>query len=47
MRALWAERFGCLHGQLDLAPALAAEGRPYAELDDDGTVVTVDPTAGA
>ena len=46
VRALWVERFERLHQQLDLAAAFAAEGHTYAELDDDGTTVTVDPASG-
>ena len=46
VRAMWAERFGRLHQQLDLAATFAAEGHAYAELDDEGNIVTVDPTAG-
>lgn len=47
VRAMWAERFGRLHQQLDLVASFAAEGQTYAELDVDGNVVTVDPTVGS
>lgn len=46
VRAMWAERFGRLHQQLDLAATFAAEGHTYAELDDDGNIVTIAPSAG-
>lgn len=39
VRAEWAERLETLRSRLDLARKFAKDGRPYAELDDDGTVV--------
>lgn len=36
-----AERFERLHDELDLSADFAAEGQTYAELDDDGNIVTV------
>lgn len=39
VRAEWAERLEALRGRLDLARKFVKDGRPYAELDDAGTVV--------
>lgn len=39
VRAEWAERLEALRSRLDLARKFAKDGRPYAELDDDGRVV--------
>lgn len=39
VRAEWAERLETLRAGLDLARKFAKDGRPYAELDEDGAVV--------
>lgn len=39
VRAEWSERIDARIASLDLARSLAAEGRPFVELDDDGRVV--------
>lgn len=39
VRAMWAERMDELRAGLDLAAELVATGRPYAELDEAGSVV--------
>lgn len=39
VRAEWAERMQQRREALDLATEFEAEGRPWAELDDDGEVV--------
>jgi predicted RNase H-like HicB family nuclease len=38
VRAYWSERMAALQGALRLDRDFAAEGRPYAELDDGGKV---------
>lgn len=45
VRAEWAERVEARREALDLARELAAEGRTYVELDDDGDVVRRVPAA--
>lgn len=44
VRAEWAERIEARIASLDLGTALAAEGRPYAELKEAGVVVVHEPT---
>jgi len=39
VRAEWSERIDARIASLDLARSLAAEGRSFVELDDDGRVV--------
>lgn len=43
VRAFWEERMEALRSGLRLDRKYAAQGRPYAELDDEGNVVRVDP----
>ena len=43
VRAFWAERIAALADALRLDRKLAAEGRPYVELDESGAVVRRDP----
>lgn len=43
VRAYWAERMSSLLQALRLDRELAAEGRPYVELDEKGAVVRRDP----
>ncbi len=43
VRAFWAEKMAALASALRLDRKFAAEGRPYVELDDSGSVVRVDP----
>lgn len=45
VRAGWREAVDARREGLDLAESLAAEGRSYAELDEDGNVVVRDPSA--
>lgn len=43
VRAHWAERIEELTGKLRFDRDFAAQGRPYAELDDEGRVVRREP----
>ena len=43
VRAFWSERMAALTSTLRLDQKFAAEGRPYVELDEDGTVVRHGP----
>lgn len=43
VRAYWASRMETLRSQLRLDEDFAAQGRPYAELDDEGRVVRREP----
>ena len=43
VRAYWSERMVTLQDALRLDRELAAEGRPYVELDDEGKVIRREP----
>lgn len=44
-RACWKDRMAILSAALRLDRSFAAEGRPYAELDEQGAVVVHEPQA--